>query len=64
MTDSTESQTDSSEKLSESGMMTKDSNALGRGSDVYMYPIIDPTRMTDSSAKRNQRNEHYTGVSI
>jgi hypothetical protein len=34
MTDSTESQTDSSEKLSESGMMTKDSTALGRGSDV------------------------------
>ena len=35
MTDSnTESQTDSSEKLSESGMMTKDSTALGWGSNV------------------------------
>jgi hypothetical protein len=34
MTNSTESQTDSSEKMSESGMMRKDSTVLGRGSDA------------------------------
>ena len=38
MTESTESQTDSSEMLSESHSIQKDSNVLGRGSDVGAKP--------------------------
>ena len=55
MTDSTESQTDSSEKLSESGMMANDSTVLGRGSDVWFLMESQQENGYQEKAQQVQR---------